>query len=102
MSHFDSFFTDIANTEALTLADEDGNPIGPGDVLEVREPAVLGEVPSHTIYSARASYTFQRDPDITLWVQGRNLTDKLYITDLENGIRPGAERTVVAGITLKF
>lgn len=100
--HFGSFFTDLANTQDITLADEDGEPIGPGDTLEIREPAVLGEVPSHTIYSARAQYTFQRDPAITLWVQGRNLTDKLFITDFENGIRPGPERTVIAGITVKF
>ncbi|MGH8504207.1 MAG: TonB-dependent receptor family protein [Gammaproteobacteria bacterium] len=102
VTHFGSFFNDLLETEELTLADEDREPVEPGDTIEIREPAVLGEVPGHTLYSARASYTFQREPDITLWIQGRNLTDKFYIGDIENGVRPGFERTVVAGITVQF
>jgi len=100
-SHFGSFFTDPINTRALTLADEDREPVGPGDTLEIREPAVLGQVPSYTLYSASLSYT-PVGSDWTLWLQGRNLGNKLYITDLENGIRPGAERTLTAGLRLSF
>lgn len=101
LSHFGSFFTDPLNTKELTLADEDRAPVEPGDEIEIREPAVLGEVPSHTLLSARASYKIPNMP-LTLWIQGRNLTDKLYIVDLENGIRPGAERTVIGGVQLRF
>ncbi len=101
-SHFGSFFTDLANTRDLVLADEDGVPLQPGDAVEIREPAVLGEVSSHTIYSARASYAFGRKPMTTIWLQGRNLTDKLYVTDHANGMRPGAERSVMAGVTMRF
>ncbi|MCS3902863.1 Fe(3+) dicitrate transport protein [Methylohalomonas lacus] len=102
MSHFGSFFTDVANTKDQVLADEDGNPVGPADFLEIREPAVLGEVASRTLFSARASYTLQRSPNTELWIQGRNLTDKLYIADHANGLRPGFERTFIGGVTVNF
>ncbi|MEX2352586.1 MAG: TonB-dependent receptor, partial [Gammaproteobacteria bacterium] len=101
-SHFGDFFTDPANTENLVLADEDLEPVGPGDTLEIREPAVLGRVASHTLISARGSYTMPSMPNLTLWAQGRNLTNRLYVTDHANGLRPGAERTFIAGATLKF
>ena len=102
LSHFGSFYTDLANTRARVLTDEDGVPLAPGDSIEIREPAVLGEVASHTIYSARASYSFGERRRTTLWVQGRNLSNKLYVTDHENGLRPGAERSVIAGATIRF
>ena len=102
ISHFGSFFTDLFNTQALTVANEDGEILAAGDELEIREPIVLGRVPSHTLLSARASYTPANMDNVTFWVQGRNLTDKLYIVDLENGMRPGAELTVTGGVRLRF
>ena len=102
VSHFGSFFTDVTNRDALTLADEDLNPLVVGDDIEIREPIVVGRVPSHTILSARASYKLPVSHDITLWVQGRNLTDREYIADLENGMRPGAERTIIGGVKVEF
>lgn len=101
LSHFGEFFTDPLNTNTLTLADEDREPVDAGDELEIREPAVLGRVPANTLLSARISYALP-ERGATLWLQGRNLTDRLYIADLENGIRPGTERTLTAGITLQF
>jgi len=101
LSHFGKFYTDPLNTKALVLADEDREPVGPGARLEIREPAVLGSVDSHSLLSARASYQFP-NRDLQVWMQGRNLADKKYITDLENGIRPGARRTIVAGIKVGF
>lgn len=102
ISHFGSFFTDLSNTQALTVANEDGEILAAGDELEIREPIVLGRVPSHTLLSARASYTPANMDNVTFWVQGRNLTDKLYIVDLENGMRPGAELTVTGGVRFSF
>lgn len=84
MSHLGSFYSDIENTRDIT-ADGDA-----------------GEVPSRTLFSARASYNLPTTTDITVWLQGRNLTDKLYISDVQDGIRPGAERTVLAGATVRF
>jgi Fe(3+) dicitrate transport protein len=101
VGHFGDFYTDPANTEALTLADEDGVLLGPGDDIEIREPIVFGKVPGHTLLSARASLLLPGNR-ATVWIQGRNLTDKLYIVDLQNGLRPGALRTLNVGVTLKF
>lgn len=101
LSHEGRFFTDPANTGAPILANEDGEPLGPGDVIDLREPIVLGMVPGRTLLSARASYTLA-GTDATIWVQGRNLTDKEYISDYSNGLRPGAPRAVIAGVTVRF
>lgn len=84
VSHLGAFYSDIENTRELT---SDGE---------------AGKVPSRTLFSARASYKLPTTTDATLWVQGRNLSDKLYISDVQDGIRPGAPRTVVAGATVRF
>ncbi|MCD1631072.1 TonB-dependent receptor family protein [Marinobacter shengliensis] len=84
VSHLGAFYSDIENTRELTADGE------------------AGKVPSRTLFSARASYKLPTTTDATLWVQGRNLSDKLYISDVQDGIRPGAPRTVVAGATVKF
>jgi Fe(3+) dicitrate transport protein len=101
VSHQGSFFTDPANTRAPFLADEDGNPAVPGDLIDLREPIVLGIVPSRTLVSARAGYTLRTFP-ATVWIQGRNLTGKEYVSDYSNGLRPGAERSLIGGIALRF
>lgn len=100
VTHDGSFFTDPANTGPAILANEDGEPLGAGDVIDLREPIVLGEVESRTLLSARASYKVPNTP-ATIWIQGRNLTDKEYVSDFSNGLRPGAERTVIGGISLQ-
>ncbi|RHW22122.1 TonB-dependent receptor family protein [Pseudomonas jilinensis] len=86
-SHFGAFYTDIENTRAL-------------DVTGSEDDA--GRVPGRTLWSARASYQLPTRLDTTLWLQGRNLSDKLYIADIQEGIRPGAPRTVVGGVTFRF
>lgn len=107
LSHEGRFFTDPANTRWPLLVGEDCiedaecDPLAPGDAIDLREPIVLGAVPSRTLLSARVSYRL-RDRGTTLWVQGRNLTDRLYVADFQNGMRPGAPRTVVAGVTVVF
>lgn len=102
LSYVGDFYTDPANTENLLLADEDLELVGADDFLEIREPVVLGRVPSHTLLSARASYTPSELSNMTLWLQGRNLLDRLYVSDLANGMRPGAQRSLIAGITVRF
>ena len=39
---------------------------------------------------------------MTFWLQGRNLLDSLYISDLANGMRPGAQRSLLAGVTVRY
>jgi Fe(3+) dicitrate transport protein len=95
------FFSDPANTVPFTLADEDGFVLGPGDAFDVREPVVLGRVPGRTLVSARVSHPVP-GTRATLWLQGRNLADRLYVADVANGLRPGAPRTLTAGVRLAF
>ncbi len=102
LSYVGDFYTDPANTENLLLADEDLEIVGADDYLEIREPVVLGRVPSHTLFSARASYTPNEQGNMTFWIQGRNLLDSLYISDLANGMRPGAQRSLLAGVTVRY
>jgi Fe(3+) dicitrate transport protein len=101
VSYMGGFFTDPVNTRPFTLATEDGALLGPEDRFDLREPVVLGLVPSYTLLSARARYPLP-GTRASIWVQGRNITDRLYILDLQNGLRPGAERTVTLGVRLSF
>lgn len=95
------FFSDPSNIIPFTLADEDGFILGPGDAFDVREPVVLGRVPGRTLLSGRVSYTVRGTP-ATIWIQGRNLADRLYVADVANGLRPGAARTITAGVRVVF
>ena len=99
-SHHGSFFTDPANTRDPLLANEDGEPLGPGDALDLREPIVLGMVPSRATVSATVAYSFGESTSV--WLQGRNLTDREYVSDYSNGLRPGPARTVLGGVVLRF
>jgi Fe(3+) dicitrate transport protein len=107
LSHAGRFFTDPANTVAPILVGEDCiedaecEPLQADDAIDLREPIVLGAVPSRTLLSARVSYRLS-GTGATLWVQGRNLTGKDYVADYQNGMRPGAPRTVVAGVSVVF
>jgi Fe(3+) dicitrate transport protein len=101
LSQMSRFFTDPANTRTPILATEDGVPLGAGDTVDLREPVVLGIVPSRTLLSARASYTLAAE-HITFWIQGRNLTEREYIADFSNGLRPGPGRALIGGVALRF
>ena len=37
-----------------------------------------------------------------IYISGENLTDKLYITDREDGIKPGIGRTIMTGAKIKW
>ncbi|HML93574.1 TonB-dependent receptor [Methyloceanibacter sp.] len=75
--------------------DEDNTPFG-GD-----PEGENGEVPSVWLLSARGNYTIP-DTNMALFVSGQNLTDELYITDREDGVKPGIGRTIMAGARLKW
>jgi Fe(3+) dicitrate transport protein len=81
-SHFGHFFADIENTREIT--------------------ADAGRVPGRTLVSARGEYTLPSRPSATLWLQGRNLANRLYIADVQDGLRPGAPRSIVGGVSLSF
>jgi Fe(3+) dicitrate transport protein len=81
-SHFGHFFADIENTREIT--------------------ADAGRVPGRTLVSARGEYALPSRPSATLWLQGRNLANRLYIADVQDGLRPGAPRSIVGGVSLSF
>jgi Fe(3+) dicitrate transport protein len=60
-----------------------------------------GGVPSVWLLSARASYKIP-NTGATVFVHGENLTDELYISDREDGIKPGQGRSVWGGLNIKF
>ncbi len=83
------FYTDEANTGfAVDPSGEDGL------------------VPSVWLLNARANYTVPQNimpkADMTIFVSGENLTDELYITDREDGVKPGLGRAVMAGARFKW
>ncbi|MEM8575169.1 MAG: TonB-dependent receptor [Pseudomonadota bacterium] len=82
------FFTDETNTPFK------GDPGGED-----------GLVPSVWLVNARANYTLPTDifgSELTLFVSGENLADKLYITDREDGLKPGLGRSLLAGARMKW
>ena len=82
------FFTDETNTPFR------GDPGGED-----------GLVPSVWLVNARASYTIPKDifgSELTVFVSGENLADRLYITDREDGIKPGLGRSLLAGARMKW
>jgi Fe(3+) dicitrate transport protein len=76
------FFTDEENT----LFDQEGED---------------GLVPSVWLLSARGNYRIP-GTGTTLFVAGDNLTDELYISDREDGVKPGQGRTFWGGAKIKL
>ena len=60
-----------------------------------------GEVPSVWLLAARINYTIP-NTNAVVFVSGENLTDEIYITDREDGVKPGIGRTVMVGGKYKW
>ncbi len=60
-----------------------------------------GFVPDVWLLSARANYKVP-NTNLSLFVAGDNLLDKLYIADREDGIKAGQARTIWTGFKYKF
>jgi Fe(3+) dicitrate transport protein len=52
------------------------------------------------LLSARTN--FRVTDNLTLFVSGTNLTNEFYLSDIDEGMKPGASRTVMGGFTYKF
>ncbi|MCC7250823.1 TonB-dependent receptor [Hyphomicrobium sp.] len=101
-----SFFTDAANTPygfgGEVECEHDGTVAG--DEIyecEIEEAGETGGVPDVWLLSARFNMDIG-DTGASVWVAGDNLLDKLYITDREDGMKPGIGRTVWAGFKYTF
>jgi Fe(3+) dicitrate transport protein len=95
-----SFFTDAANTPYGVVEAEDEDP-PEGQEFEVEEAGETGGVPSVWLLSARFNMDIG-NTGASVFVSGHNLLDELYITDREDGLKPGIGRTVWAGFKYKF
>ena len=76
-------------------------------VDEMRTVAGQGPIPrdsstdAHLLLDVSASYRLR--PQLRLFVQGRNLTDEVYVAARRPaGARPGIDRTLLAGVALDF
>jgi Fe(3+) dicitrate transport protein len=97
-----AFFTDAANTPfGFGLEVDECEPEGSEFECEIEEAGESGEVPSIWLLSARFNLDIG-DTGASVFVAGDNLLDKLYITDREDGMKPGQGRTVWAGFKYKF
>jgi Fe(3+) dicitrate transport protein len=92
-----SYFTDEGNT-----------PFGFGGEVEceageceIEEAGEDGEVPSVWLLSARANLDIG-DTGASVFVSGDNLTNEFFISDREDGMKPGLGRTYWAGFRYKF
>lgn len=88
-----SFYTDAANTGF-------GYGFEPEDD-EIEEAGESGQVPSIWLLSARFNMDIG-DTGASIFVAGDNLLDKLYISDREDGMKPGLGRTIWTGFKYKF
>ena len=83
LTHRGEFYTDTVNTPYA------GDPEGE-----------TGLVPDVWLLSARANLKVAENA--TIFVSGANLKDRFYISDREDGLKPGQGRTVMGGLTLKL
>lgn len=93
-----SFFTDAGNTpfgRGFEIEDEGGGE------FEVEEAGETGGVPSVWLLSARFNLDIG-DTGASVFIAGDNLLDELYISDREDGMKPGLGRTIWTGFKYKF
>ena len=93
-----SFFTDAANTLGVRLAR--WNARGRSSARS-RRPAKPAGCRASGCLSARFNLDIG-NTGASVFVSGDNLLDELYITDREDGMKPGQGRTVWAGFSYKF
>ncbi|WP_244534630.1 TonB-dependent receptor [Hyphomicrobium sp. CS1GBMeth3] len=93
-----SFYTDAANTPygfGMEVGEED-----PGE-FEIEEAGESGGVPDVWLLSARFNLDLG-NTGASVFIAGDNLLDELYITDREDGMKPGLGRTIWTGFKYKF
>jgi len=101
-----SFFTDAANTpygvyEAECEAENDPANNPDDYECEIEEAGEGGGVPSVWLLSARFNLDIG-DTGASVFVSGDNLLNEFYISDREDGMKPGLGRTVWTGFKYKY
>ncbi|MFN0219976.1 MAG: TonB-dependent receptor family protein [Hyphomicrobium sp.] len=92
-----AFFTDEGNTGFGFGGEVECE----GGECEIEEAGEDGEVPSVWLLSARFNMDIG-NTGASVFVSGDNLLDELYISDREDGIKPGLGRTIWTGFKYKF
>ncbi len=96
-----SYFTNPQNTVDLLCIDDSGNADpGCAGALDDPDEMIGGKVGGQWTLSARSN--LKVTDQLTLFVSGTNLTDELYIADLQDGAKPGQGRTIMGGFVLRF
>jgi Fe(3+) dicitrate transport protein len=95
-----SFFTDAANTP-YGVYEAECKPDGGDFECEIEEAGEDGEVPDVWLLSARFNLDIG-NTGASIFVAGDNLLDELYISDREDGMKPGLGRTIWTGFKYKF
>ena len=62
---------------------------------------LFGEIPALTLFNASMSYS-PKGQKVTYFVSGENLANKKYFSSRTNGLQPGRDRTVFAGLRYGF
>jgi len=62
---------------------------------------LFGEIPALTLFNASMSYS-PLGQKVTYFVSGENLANKKYFSSRTNGLQPGRDRTVFAGLRYGF
>jgi Fe(3+) dicitrate transport protein len=94
-----SFFTDAGNTPYGLGGEYECDDVA-GE-CEIEEAGEGGGVPSVWLLSARFNLDIG-DTGASVFVAGDNLLDEFYITDREDGMKPGLGRTVWTGFKHTF
>ncbi len=92
-----AFFTDEGNTPfgfGGEVECEDGE-------CEIEEAGEDGEVPDIWLLSARFNMDIG-DTGASVFVSGDNLTNEFFISDREDGMKPGLGRTFWTGFRYRF
>ena len=79
------FFTDVENEREIEVEDDE---------------VEAGYVDDVWLLSARSN--FHVTDNLSLFVSGTNLTNEFYVSDIDEGIKPGAARTIMGGFSYKF
>jgi Fe(3+) dicitrate transport protein len=96
-----SFFTDEGNTPFGAGGEVECEGTPGAFECEIEEAGEDGEVPSVWLLSARANLDIG-DTGASVFVSGDNLTNEFFISDREDGMKPGLGRTYWAGFRYKF
>ncbi|HEX5649208.1 MAG TPA: TonB-dependent siderophore receptor [Steroidobacteraceae bacterium] len=71
------------------------------NTVAIVENGQRGEMPGYTVWNLTANYTLEAC-ECKVFAAAKNLTDKLYVTDMSRGLIPGMPRIVQAGFEFNF